>query len=472
MENNMNNQKILAVSLVSEGSAASLVGCTVVEDVWSRDGSLLCKKKTKLTEKTIENMLSRDVSEVKIIAEPGLVLEEIEAKEKPGAQPLPRQATAVKNQTAKPEILEVSLFPDNLDSLVGCTVAEDVWSKDGSLLCKKQTKLTPKLVQNILFRDVGAIKILAEPDLDLVEVETDFKIPAQPKRILKESPVFQETIFRKFDQERKTKIEVIKGQLHDISNGAKADVGQLHQLTSDVIGKLNRRNDVLNYIRYLAKTDDATYGHSINVSMLCNLFAHWLEMDDEEIVILTAAGALHDIGKTRIPPSILQKPSRLTDEEFAIVKEHTVKGYEVLLNQDLPEEVKLAALSHHEKIDGRGYPRGITAEKIGKYASIVAICDIYDAMISKRHYKEELSPFYVIQSFEQKMYGDLDTTYLLIFLKNIAHTFLHSRAELSDGREGEVMFIHEHNLSRPIVRCGDEFVDLIDRSDLSIEKVY
>jgi HD-GYP domain-containing protein (c-di-GMP phosphodiesterase class II) len=137
----------------------------------------------------------------------------------------------------------------------------------------------------------------------------------------------------------------------------------------------------------------------------------------------------------------------------------------------LPESVKLAALMHHEKLDGSGYPYGVKGSEISKYASIVTICDIYDAMISNRCYKEKLSPFHVIKTFEQGFYGYLHTEYLLVFLKNIAQTFLHSKVTLSDGREGVVVFINEKHLSRPIVQCGSEFVDLIEQADLNVSLV-
>ena len=233
---------------------------------------------------------------------------------------------------------------------------------------------------------------------------------------------------------------------------------------------LSSKNDVFNYIRFMKQTDEATYGHCINVSLLCSLFGGWLGLREREIVDLTAAGSLHDIGKTKVPPEVLSKKGKLTESEFDIIKNHTVLGYELLKDRgNLPDDIKLASLMHHERTDGSGYPHGRKSPDINRYASIVTICDIYDAMISNRCYKERLSPFYVIKTFEQGFYGHLHTEYLLIFLRNIAQTFLHSKVVLTDESEGVVVFINERNLSRPIVKCGSEFIDLMDRPDLDVK---
>ncbi|MCL2616556.1 MAG: HD domain-containing protein [Defluviitaleaceae bacterium] len=370
---------------------------------------------------------------------------------------------------------EVRVKDDN--SLIGRVIAVDVLAPSGEVLCREQTTLTQDLVERFISRGVRKVTIItdvkpvakAAPATPVAPAPAP-AVVAQPK--VEVPSVIEEAIFQSFSEERAEKVEVIKDQLHGIISGAKPDMELLHGLTSDIVGKLRRRSDVLSYIRHLEETDDIVFSHSINVSMLCNLFGHWLKMNDEEIVILTAAGALHDIGMAALPKSILKKTGKLTEQEHATMREHTSIGYDILKEQDLPEDVKLAALMHHERIDGTGYPQRLTADKINRYGSIVAICDIYDAMISKRHYRDALSPFTVIQTFEQKMYDSLDTAYLIVFLKNIAHTFLHSHVLLSDGRTGQVIFTNKAHLSRPMVLCGEDFVNLSERKDLSITKVY
>lgn len=224
----------------------------------------------------------------------------------------------------------------------------------------------------------------------------------------------------------------------------------------------------MTFIGFLKSYDEYTFSHSSNVALLCNLFASWLRLSDEETTYLTAAGFLHDIGKLKIPHSILNKQTRLTDKEYEIMKKHTILGYRILQTQNIPNEIKLGALMHHEKIDGTGYPLGVTHEKISKYARIIAICDIYDAMTSDRVYRGRICPFEVIKKFQISSYGELDTTYLLVFLKNIAYTYYGSWVKLNDGRSGEIVFINPTDLSRPMVRVGEEIIDLHEREELDI----
>ena len=111
---------------------------------------------------------------------------------------------------------------------------------------------------------------------------------------------------------------------------------------------------------------------------------------------------LHDIGKLKIDPKILNKKGKLTDEEFEEIKKHPVLGYEIVKDMDLPEKIKEAVLMHHEKINGTGYPSGLKGEEISNYAKIVSICDIYDAMTSTRTYRKRFCPFQVIRNFERQ----------------------------------------------------------------------
>jgi HD-GYP domain-containing protein (c-di-GMP phosphodiesterase class II) len=140
-----------------------------------------------------------------------------------------------------------------------------------------------------------------------------------------------------------------------------------------------------------------------------------------------------------------------------------------LKKYDLPKGAVTCALSHHEKVDGTGYPHGLKGEKISFYAKCIAIIDIFDAMTSTRVYRVKRCPFDVIRQLEQGMYGDLDTELLLVFLKNIAENYLGAWVQLSDKATAQVVFIHPADISRPIVRTqNDKFLDLSKQRNLKI----
>jgi putative nucleotidyltransferase with HDIG domain len=193
----------------------------------------------------------------------------------------------------------------------------------------------------------------------------------------------------------------------------------------------------------------------VNVALLANLFAVWINASQEESDALTMAGLLHDIGMMHLPQEIVGKPGTLTREEREILKKHTTLGYRTLDNAGIVNEIKLAALGHHEKMNGQGYPLGIKGDKISKFARIIQICDVYDAMTSDRLYRERVCPFEAIKSFERSAFGVFDTEALLLFLHNIAYTYLNSRIKLTDGTLGHVIFINNHNLSSPIIKTDD-----------------
>jgi HD-GYP domain-containing protein (c-di-GMP phosphodiesterase class II) len=194
-------------------------------------------------------------------------------------------------------------------------------------------------------------------------------------------------------------------------------------------------------------------------------------MSKEETRILTQAGLLHDIGKLLIPKHIISKPSKLTEDEFEEIKMHSIKGYQALKDLNLDVRVKYVALMHHEKCDGSGYPNGFKANQIEGFSKIVAIADVYDAMTSNRTYRQAICPFDVVENFERDGFLKYDPGYLMIFLERIVQSYLHNVVRLSDGREGEVVMINKLSLSRPVVRCGNTFIDLSKEPKLSIESV-
>jgi putative nucleotidyltransferase with HDIG domain len=146
-------------------------------------------------------------------------------------------------------------------------------------------------------------------------------------------------------------------------------------------------------ITRLKTKDEYTFLHSIAVSALMVHFARFLKFDEQTVRILGVSGLLHDIGKMVMPDALLSKKSALTDEEMAEIRTHPVRGYELLSRQaNMPQIVLDVCLHHHERIDGKGYPFGLSDKQVSLPARIAAICDVYDAMTSARSYKRAWTP--------------------------------------------------------------------------------
>jgi putative nucleotidyltransferase with HDIG domain len=215
--------------------------------------------------------------------------------------------------------------------------------------------------------------------------------------------------------------------------------------------------ELFDMIYSMRSVADSAYAHSLNVSLISRMIGRWLRLDQHNLDTLTLAGLLHDIGKVRIPDELLNKTGSLTDEEFARIKEHPKLGYDILKNQpNLDPRIKKAALMHHERCDGSGYPSQLTEDFIDNYAMIVAIADVYDAMTAARAYRAPLCPFQVISNFEKDGYQKFNTKYILTFLKQIAQTYQSNRVMLSDGRACNIVMLNQNALSRPIVQFDDK----------------
>lgn len=277
--------------------------------------------------------------------------------------------------------------------------------------------------------------------------------------------------FRKFNRTYVDTVNQVEGSFNDVISGNEFNPDKLLAETDRIIRECRNGAHILEMLHGIRNYDDMTFVHSLNVALICNIFAGWLKLSAEDTRILTLAGLLHDIGKLMVPTEILGKADKLTDDEYKIIQKHTTKGYQLLKDQAIDQRIKLAALLHHERCDGSGYPNKFTGEQIDDFAKIVAIADVYDAMTSNRTYRNAICPFDVVENFERDGLLKYDPGYLLIFMERIVESYLHNKVRLSDGREGEVVMINKLALSRPVIRIGNGFVDLSKEPDLTIEEI-
>ena len=152
-----------------------------------------------------------------------------------------------------------------------------------------------------------------------------------------------------------------------------------------------------------------------------------------------------------------------------MVKTHPQEGYRILQNTSLDQEVLNAVLMHHERCDGTGYPYGLIGERIGFYAKMVCIADVYDAMTSARIYRGPLCPFKAIALFESEGPQRYDPALIMTFLENVVNTYLLNSVRLSNGLTGKIVFVHREKLSAPTVQTEHGFLDLSIHPDIAIE---
>ena len=262
------------------------------------------------------------------------------------------------------------------DLIPGMVTAEDVLSYNNQLILPKGLILNDKTITKLAFYSILQVKV--EDVTEDIESSIDTE-PSYTEKIRK-SPEFI-----KFKKEFESDVDSFKSVDNDVvETRAPLDIDKLMNHTLNILNPSWTSPNIFDMLHCMREYDDATYIHCMNVALICNVFARWLRLSEEEIQNATISGLLHDIGKTQIPDSIIKKPGKLTDDEYNTIKRHPQEGYIMLKSSSLPDGIRNAVLMHHERCDGTGYPLGLTGDKIGDYANIVSIADVYDAMTSAR----------------------------------------------------------------------------------------
>lgn len=236
-------------------------------------------------------------------------------------------------------------------------------------------------------------------------------------------------------------------------------------LLVETIGVLEHLHDIRCYSEY-------TFNHSLNVAIIAGILGKWCNYQRAELKDLILAGLLHDIGKLSIPLSILNKPDRLSAEEFVIIKSHPQESYQLIKNTQISESVKLGIWQHHECLDGSGYPLGLIGTEICSEAKIIAISDIYDSITSDRVYRHKMTPFEALDLLADSMFKKLEPNACLTFIKNMCNYFTGSNVVLSNGVKAKIIaFSAKDNcFTKPVVYAQDgKFLDL-QKEDLCIIK--
>ncbi|MCR4695400.1 MAG: HD-GYP domain-containing protein [Pseudobutyrivibrio sp.] len=350
----------------------------------------------------------------------------------------------------------------------GMILAEDIKSPRGQVLARVGEPVTAQQLLHMSYYGIDIVQVQDEDDVidELgLEAPDDFVGESQSWRIQNSAE------YKDFKRAYKKCAAKLKEIVDDFINNKSNLRGD--DIIEDIHGVFERHATglgIMSMMLNIQEIDDDTYEHSVNVAIISRVLGGWLGIKDpDELDVLTIAGLFHDIGKSQVPESILKKPGKLTTEEFFRMAEHPVLGYTLLQDQELDRRIKLAALQHHERCDGSGYPYGLTRTFIAPFSRVVAIADVYDAMTSDRVYRAGICPFEVIAQFKRQRANKYDVDMLMVFLSNIAQSYIGTGVILSDGSRGIITMVNKNALASPLIKIDDgSFIDLEDRNDLFI----
>ncbi len=315
------------------------------------------------------------------------------------------------------------------NSYVGFRVNKNMYNSRGVLVLPAQTVLTGKDIEMLLQQNI----LLEEDDVEQVSIQNLVN----------------------------ASIKEIKAVFEKVRNTNQIPFDFLRDRILPIIDDMSRHPHLKQILDHLERHDEYTYRHSIGVALISRFIGKAKGLHNEELQELTSAAFLHDIGKVKIPDEILNKPGKLSDEEFAQVKKHTVYGYDMISQTSgIPPRQAKVALQHHEREDGSGYPYGLKGDDIDPYSKMIAVADVFHAMISKRVYKDAVPIFKVLREMSENAYGRLEPSTTLCFLKRIMETMIGNDVVLSNGSQGKIIMVKADDPVHPLVEVKGTYIDL------------
>ena len=267
-------------------------------------------------------------------------------------------------------------------------------------------------------------------------------------------------IARKLHSKTRTYIDTA---LEDVRLGQAVNTSEAKEIVSEIANSITRSPHALVWLTNMKERDEYTSVHSMNVCVLAVSFGRSLGMEKTQLELLGLGGLLHDLGKMKVPLEILNKPSKLTFEEFEVMKTHPMEGYKMLKEKgDLPSEVLDIVKHHHERRNGKGYPSQLNGDEINNMTRIIAIVDVYDAITSDRCYHDAISPYDALKNMYEWINEDFDKEMVEQFIKCLGIYPIGCVVELNMGHVGIVVSASEKSKLRPIVMLvqnskGDKF---------------
>ncbi len=275
--------------------------------------------------------------------------------------------------------------------------------------------------------------------------------------------------------------DCVKDMFDEVRMGNAVNLSVISPVVKDIVSSVEQHRDALLTIARLKSSSDYTYMHSVAVCGLMVALSKRMNLNTKQIEQAGLAGLLHDIGKVAMEDEILNKPGKLTDEEYTAIKSHTTEGYKILSKTKMEKAVLDVVLHHHEKIDGSGYPDQLKGNNISVLSRMGAICDVYDAVTSNRPYSSGWDPALALKRMAS-WEGHFDKQIFSKFVQCLGIYPVGALVKISSGHLAVIIEQNSTDLVKPVIKvfystksrqmCSIKIIDLTkDKNDLKIESI-
>ena len=346
----------------------------------------------------------------------------------------------------------------------GMKLGQQIRDSSGRILIQQGTQLEGHYIQYLEEHGINSI-FIQEGEDDGLSVELSEKAKRAVERTRVEDPA-------KLSLREDVKKRVGEGVrfLYD-NTSSEHFLETTNNVSEELIRAINKYDAVAIDIAQLKISDEYTFKHSVDVASLSMIIGKKYGLKRDQMREIGIAGLLHDVGKSKIPKEILNKPGKLTDEEFQKMKFHSLYGYRILEeNSGFPVSIKSGVLQHHEKMNGRGYPMGVSAEKIHPYARIISVADVYDALVTERPYKKGFPKKDAIEII-MTMTDDLEMKAIKSFLTSVILYPVDSIVKLSNGEYAKVVENYPDYPLRPKVVAAESGAIYDLNNDMSCQSI-
>ena len=328
--------------------------------------------------------------------------------------------------------------------LPGMKLERALYGRSGELLLKKRAVLTARNIMALRRAGILAVNV----------ANSGFKSERRDKLE---------------DEVRLYAMNAVQDWAHNAKN---ENLATLLQSVEVIIDEILAGKEVVGGLAEICSVDMYTYAHSVDVCVLAIAIGCKLNLHRKKLTCLGVGSILHDLGKTRVPTELLNKPGKLSPGEFNEIKKHPAYGYEIVQQSNLSRSSMEIILNHHERYDGAGYPRGLKGDKVGELAYICAVADVYNAMTTDRAYRKALPPHEAYEMIMASSESMFDPAVVVGFLQCVIPYPTGSVVRLSNGLVAQVCQQTPGLVFRPVVKLfsnGQE-LDLSKENNIVISR--